>query len=313
MQYNENDYANNFKQKLLALIDNKYKNYDKKQRRTIFKKEYSNEYNIDEKKFNNTSNEWLTGRNLANFDNLLKICSFFDCDIEYFITKQDVFSKNIADASETTGLSYSTIDEFTNLSISEKHIVDAIFSKTCISSNLIKMIKEMVYYSHPITKNKTYIKLDESLTARDKGYEELEQEINENKVIDILSYKLSLEMRKIIEDLSRDENLSNEINQDYKNKFFKRHKKVLSADELPRFKPNINGEISIDIDYEIDKIEEKILNRLKKRDENKKQYDYGIKDISNYSDFKKMIQEYRLTKNKEDYHSWLKYIDNETE
>lgn len=159
MQYNENDYSYNFKQKLSALIDSKYKDYDKRERRKLFKKDYSNAYNIDEKKFNNTSNEWLSGRNLAGLNNLLKICSFFDCDIEYLITKQNVFSKNIENASKTTGLDYTTIDELTNLPISEKHIVDAIFGRTIVSINLIRTIREMLYYSHPITKNRTYIKL----------------------------------------------------------------------------------------------------------------------------------------------------------
>ena len=189
MQYNENDYADNFKQKLSSLIDNKYRNCDKRERRKLFKKDYSNAYNIDEKKFNNTSNEWLSGRNLASLDNLLKICSFFDCDIEYLITKQNVFSKNIENASITTGLDYTTIDELTNLPISEKHIVDAILGRTIISTNLIRIIREILYYSHPITKNQTYIKLDKGLTARDKDYEELEHEWNQIRRKFIIVFK----------------------------------------------------------------------------------------------------------------------------
>lgn len=313
MQYNENDYADNFKQKLSSLIDNKYRNCDKRERRKLFKKDYSNAYNIDERKFNNTSNEWLSGRNLASLDNLLKICSFFDCDIEYLITKQNVFSKNIENASITTGLDYTTIDELTNLPISEKHIVDAIFGRTIVSTNLIRTIREILYYSHPITKNQTYIKLDKGLTARDKDYEELEHELNKNEVIDILSYKLTFEMHKIIEALSNDEKLSNEINQDYKNKFFKKHKKILAADELPKLTHDDKGNLIVDIDEQIYKVEQKILNRLEKRDKKGKNFDYGIDYIHNYSDFSNIIKQYRIEKTKEDYLSWLNYIDDETE
>ena len=59
-------------------------------------------------------------------------------------------------------------------------------------------------------------------------------------------------------------------------------------------------------------MEEKILERLERRDKKGKSFDYGI-DIQNYSDFKKCIQQYRLEKTKEDYLSWLEYIDFETE
>ena len=90
--------------------------------------------------------------------------------------EKNVFSKNIENASIPTGLDYTTIDELTNLPISEKHIVDAILGRTIISTNLIRIIREILYYSHPITKNQTYIKLDKGLTARDKDYEELEHE-----------------------------------------------------------------------------------------------------------------------------------------
>ncbi len=312
MQYNENDYSDNFKEKLLALIDNKYRDYDKKERRKLFKKDYSSTYNIDEKKFNNTSNEWLTGRNLASLDNLLRICSFFDCDIEYLITKQDVFSKGIANASEETGLAYTTIDELKSLPISEKHIVDAIWGRTIISTNLIKTIKEMLFYSHPLTRNNSYILLDKSLTARDKDYEQLEIKINENQIIDILSQRLSIEMREIIEALSKDKKLSDEILEDYKNKFFTYHRHVLTAEELPKFITDDNGNLIIDIDSQIYRIEEKILDRLERRYKKGKSFDYGI-NIHNYSDFKKCIQKYRVEKTKEDYLSWLKHIDSETE
>lgn len=313
MHYDIKDYTNNFKQKLLALINDKYRDYNERERRKLFKKDFAYEYDLDEKKFNYTANEWLSGRNLASLDNLIRICSFFDCDIDYLITKQESFSKNISSASETTGLEYITIEEITNLSVSEKHIVDVIFGRSAISTSLVRTIREMLFYSHPSIKNNSYIKLDKDLTARDKDYDELETEINEHQIVDILSQRLSLEMHEIIETLSKDEVLTSEILNDYKNKFFRKHRKLLSDSELPKLITDDEGNIIIDIDEKIYRLEEKILERLENRDRKGKNFDYGVGNIHNYSDFKKCIQQYRLEKTKEEYLSWLEYIDYETE
>lgn len=312
MIYNENDYANGFKDKLITLIDDKYKDCDKAKRRKKFKEDFSTEYNIDYKAFNSRANEWFCGRNHANFDNLLKICTFFDCDIDYLITKQERFKKDTLNASIVTGLNYTTIAEITDLSLAEKHIVDALFSRTIISTNIIKTIKEMLYYSHPITKNRTCITLDNGLTMRDKDYKELENELNENEVVNILCYKLFLVMREMIDHLSRDEQLTREIKMDYEKKFFRSHRKVLSAEELPKLTKDANGNLILDIDSTIYDLENKIAERLKMRDTKNKTYDYAIENLCNYSDFEKLVQTKRMQENKEDYLKWLRYIDEET-
>ena len=219
---------------------------------------------------------------------------------------------NAASASMVTGLTDITIDEIASLSVSEKHIIDAFFSRSAISINIIKTIQEMLFYSHPLAKNNSYIKLDKSLTARDKDYEQLEMKLNESRIIDILSQRLSIEMREIIETLSKDKKLSDEILEDYRSKFFTYHRHVLTAAELPKLITDDSGNLIRDIEEHIYEMEEKILERLERRDKKGKSFDYGI-DIQNYSDFKKCIQQYRLEKTKEDYLSWLEYIDFETE
>lgn len=236
-------------------------------------------------------------------------CDFFHCSADYLLGYIDFPTKENQSVYEITGLDNSTIDELSNLPISEKHIVDAIFGRTIGSVTLVKTIKEMLYYSHPITKNQTYIKLDKGLTARDKDYEELEHELNNHDVIDILSYKLSLEMRSIIEVLSADKELSEEIYHDYKNKFFYKHKKMMSSDELPKVDSNGNFVFP----DEIYRIEEKILTRLENRDKKGKHFNYEIDELRNYSDFVRLMRIYRDEKTKEDYLSWLKFIDDETE
>lgn len=310
MIYNENDYSDNFKDKLIALIDYKYKNYDKGKRRNQFKKDFAEEYNIDFKTFNARANEWLCGRNLASFDNILKLCTFFDCDIEYLITKQEHFKKDVSDVSNITGLNYTTIDEIVNLTLAEKHIVDAVFGRTAISTSLIKTIKEMLYYSHPITINQTHITLDNGLTMRDKEYEELEKELNKSEVANILSYKLFLETHDIINILSNDEQLTNEIKMDYEKKFF--HRKALADDKLPKLTTDANGNVVLDVEKTIFDLETKIAERLKARDKKNKTYDYGIENLCNYSDFKSIIQTMRIQESKENYLNWLRHIEEET-
>lgn len=236
-------------------------------------------------------------------------CIIFDCSADYLLGFIDLPTHENQSVYEITGLDNSTIDELSNLPISEKHIIDAMFGRTSGSMTLIKTIKEMLYYSHPITKNKTYIKLDRGLTTRDKDYEELEHELNNHDVIDIFSYKLSIEMRSIIEVLSMNKELSEEIYQDYKNKFFHKHKKMMSIDELPKIDSNGNFVFP----DEIYRMEEKILTRLENRDKKGKIFNYGIDKLRNYSDFIELMRIYRDEKTEEDYLSWLKFIDDKTE
>lgn len=263
-------------------------------------------------KTRNISN-WLKGNNYPKrISDVLALCNALDCDLDYFFSNMNARTHDIEFISKETGLSDITIEEITRLSVSEKHIIDAIFSRNAISINIIKTIQEMLFYSHPLAKNHSYIQLDKSLTARDKDYEQLEMKLNENQIIDILSQRLSIEMRGIIETLSKDKELSDEILEDYRNKFFRYHRRALTAAELPRFTTDENGDLIIDIEEQIYKTEEKIFKRLESRDKKGKYFDYGI-NILNYSDFKKYVQQYRLEKTKEDYLSWLEHIDFETE
>lgn len=91
-------------------------------------------------------------------------------------------------------------------------------------------------------------------------------------------------MNEIIKTLSNDKELSDEILLYYKNKYFSRHRKVLSAEELPRF----NADGKIEIVWEIGFIENKILDRLTEREEKS------------------------LNMSKDDYRVWLNEIERKT-
>lgn len=84
----------------------------------------------------------------------------------------------------------------------------------------------MLFYSHPQVKNNSHITLDKELTSKDDDYSNLEKSINTSEILEILSYRLGIEMNEIIKTLSNDKELSDEILLDYKNKYFSPHRKV---------------------------------------------------------------------------------------
>ena len=112
----------------------------------------------------------------------------------------------------------------------------------------------------------------------------------------------------VIKTLSNDKELSDEILLDYKNKYFSPHRKVLSAEELPRF----NADGKIEIIWKIGFIENKILDRLTEREEIGNHFDYHIDWLHNVSDFSAMMKEKRLNMSKDDYRVWLNEIERKT-
>lgn len=311
MKYNlEQDFETHFKDKLNNLIDHKYKNLSDRKRRPTFKKEFAETYFLDYDKVSNTVNGWLSRGTVASFENLVRICNFFNCDMDYLISNQDCFSKSIAGASEVTGLEYITIEELSKLSTAEKHIVDALCSRTIISHRLIQLIKEMLYYAHPITRNNSHIVLDLHLTARDQSYQELEHELNQSELLDIFSNRLVLAMHELLDTLFKDTNLLQEISIDYRNKYFRKHKQLLSSSELPKLLSG--GEL--DIPRMIENLEDKILDRLKQRESANKLFPYSINDLKTSDDFSKIMQSFRNSRDQtpEEYLKLLEKIDDAT-
>ena len=110
-------------------------------------------------------------------------------------------------------------------------------------------------------------------------------------------------MHEILRQLGKNEMLSIEICQDYEKKFFKEHKKILSASDLPQLG---------DIDDKIYRTEQKILDRLKDREDNGNYFNYNIEWLRSRSDFVEKIQKYRLEMTKEEYIAWLDEVDSRT-
>lgn len=291
-----------FSQKLRTLIKSKYK------KNTDFYKEY---HDTKDKDVEKVCKQWLKGNNYPNIDSAIDLCNFFGCDLEYLFTEQESFSRNINDTAKIIGLQYSTIEELKNLSSAEKHIIDSICSKSTNGMKLINLIKEMLYYSNPLVKNRTKIILDKGITTRDSSYSDLERELNLFELNDILSNRLVIEMKQLLESLCRDQSLLDEIKTDYTQKNFYEHRKILSAEELPRLTKDGN----IDVEQDIERIENKIFNRLLDREKDGKLFQYNYPNLSTSSDFSKIMQDYRNKTNTQtpiEYHSILEKIDQAT-
>ena len=253
---------------------------------------------------------WQDGFSMPKTINeLLSLCELFDCDVEYIIGRQLHFRNDSLDAIERTGLDEITIEELSKLSDTEKHIVNALFSRTIGSFNLLKLIKEMLFYSHPTARNNARISLDSEITSKSKDIEELEKKLNNTEILDLLSYKLGLEMQRIIECLTNDESLTNEIYYEYKKLYFKKHLKSLSDSDLPKLTADENGNITIDIERQIEEVETQILERLIAREKIGNNFVYNIDWLHFSSDFREKMQVLRTSLNKEAYLQWLNKID----
>ena len=56
----------------------------------------------------------------------MNICELLDCDIDYFLTEQDDFQKEVRSASEYLGLSYNTVERISDYDDKIKGLLDVI-------------------------------------------------------------------------------------------------------------------------------------------------------------------------------------------
>lgn len=110
MRYNQYYIRENFGEKLLKAINNKYSDIPEHKRQGKFKNDYCEQASIDRTKFENRFSSWRYKNVLPEIENLIIICNVLDCDMDYFLTTQEKLKKDIAHASETTGLKYETIE-----------------------------------------------------------------------------------------------------------------------------------------------------------------------------------------------------------
>jgi transcriptional regulator with XRE-family HTH domain len=108
MRYNTEYYTpDNFAPKFKKLLDKKYAHLKEHKQRSTFVKDY---FNLFHKDIKNSIDQWCAYRQKPSIESLMNICELLDCDIDYFLTEQEDFKKDITSASEVTGLEYETIE-----------------------------------------------------------------------------------------------------------------------------------------------------------------------------------------------------------
>lgn len=127
MKYNPDYFTENFPNKFQKLLNSRYSSIKQKERRGQFEKDFNNKF-PDCDLCTSSINQWFSPslKRFPTFDKLLRICSLLDCDIDYFLTEQDVFQKDARSASDYLGLSYDTVERISNYDDKIKGLIDVL-------------------------------------------------------------------------------------------------------------------------------------------------------------------------------------------
>lgn len=126
MKYSKKYLDNNFETKFKNLLDSRYHNLATRKRRTEFCKDFDNKFSKDGESITQSCKNWFAHVSTPNLENLMNICELLDCDIDYFLTEQDDFQKEVRAASEYLGLSYNTVERISDYDDKIKGLLDVI-------------------------------------------------------------------------------------------------------------------------------------------------------------------------------------------
>lgn len=143
MKYDSNYYTpENFVPKFKKLLDSHYSYLPEHKRRGAFESDYLDEYQADVSKNNIESSvkKWFSYKGKPSIEKLMNICDLLDCDIDYFLTEQEGFKKEICNASEITGLNYNAIETLDAIQtfVPDYHTQDGL----CESKNIAQARRE---------------------------------------------------------------------------------------------------------------------------------------------------------------------------
>lgn len=134
MRYDKDYYCKeNFFPKFEALLDARYCHEREAHRRKHFCEEYDKKYAQKNEEGDYTSiysslRQWTWNRT-PSIEKLMNICELLDCDIDYFLTEQKEFKKEIASAADVTGLQYETIETLQEIKNSKKRDTNKFIDK----------------------------------------------------------------------------------------------------------------------------------------------------------------------------------------
>lgn len=126
MKYSKKYLEKNFETKFKLLLDSRYHNSAPRKRRTDFCKDFDSKFSKDGESITQSCKNWFAHVSTPNLEKLMNICELLDCDIDYFLTEQDAFKKDIRSASEYLGLSYNTVERISKYEDKIKGLLDVI-------------------------------------------------------------------------------------------------------------------------------------------------------------------------------------------
>ena len=100
MKYSKKYLESNFANKFRILLDSRYHKFASHKRRNEFCKDYDNAFSQDGETVAQSCKNWFTHVSTPNLEKLTNICSLLDCDIDYFLTEQKDFQKELRSASD---------------------------------------------------------------------------------------------------------------------------------------------------------------------------------------------------------------------
>ena len=112
MSYDFTYYRNHFYQKFDNILNVRFANIKPHNRRSAFVDEYDERYGGDSAhSIMSSVKSWFSEYRVPKLETLLRICNLLNCDVDYFLTDQLCFSRQIENAATTTGLKYETIEQ----------------------------------------------------------------------------------------------------------------------------------------------------------------------------------------------------------
>ena len=120
----------------------------------------------------------------------MKLCSVLKCDINYFLTEQEEFEKDVQHAADTIGLGYTETEIISNLPPEQKEILSILI----ISQNFGILLKDFADYAHSNLQHGVII--DDKLS---EDNEHKERKIDGNELRMIRRYDISNRINNILE------------------------------------------------------------------------------------------------------------------
>ena len=153
MPYDPSYYKTHFCEKFYTILNDRYADVAPHRRRGRFTEDYDNLYPSEKgASVSSSLKQWLaaSGQKVPIVENLMKVCNVLDCDVDYFLTEQESFRKEIADTSQVTGLNYKTVEHICAYSKTHKRMLD-------VMTNPISFADEDDVYEIPIESGTDYL------------------------------------------------------------------------------------------------------------------------------------------------------------